>query len=110
MRLNKKFLAGITSAALLAGAPSAYAVSSAQQAYSKPGGIVETQLDNGGGGNHPGAATQNTVVSTPETAPQAKSSSLPFTGLDLVLVVGAGGILIGLGFAMRRMARRSGLA
>jgi hypothetical protein len=109
MRLNKKFLAGITSAALLAGAPSAYAVTSAQSAYSKPGGIVETQLDNGGGGNQPGAATQNTVVSTPEKAPQAKSS-LPFTGLDLVLVVGAGGILIGLGFAMRRLSRPSGLA
>jgi hypothetical protein len=107
MRLSKKFLAGVTTAALLLGAPSAYAATSAQQGYSKPGGIVETQLDNGG--NQPGGATQNTVVSTPEKAPGAKSS-LPFTGLDLVLVVAAGGVLIGLGFAMRRLSRSTGLA
>jgi hypothetical protein len=106
MRLNKKFLAGITSAAVLLGAPAAYAASSAQQGYSKPGGIVQTQLDNGGG-TPPGAATQ---VTTPENAPKAKSSTLPFTGLDLVLVVGAGGILIGLGVAMRRMSRSTGVA
>jgi hypothetical protein len=108
MRLSKKFLAGVTTAALLLGAPSAYAATSAQQGYSKPGGIVETQL-NSGGGTQPGGATQNTAVSTPEKAPGAKSS-LPFTGLDLALVVAAGGVLIGLGFAMRRLSRSTGLA
>jgi hypothetical protein len=103
MRLSKKFLAGVTTAALLLGAPSAYAATSAQQGYSKPGGIVETQL-NSGGGTQPGAA-----VSTPEKAPGAKSA-LPFTGLDLALVVAAGGVLIGLGFAMRRLSRSTHLA
>jgi hypothetical protein len=108
MRLSKKFLAGTISAALLLGAPSAFAQSSAQQGYSKPGGIVQTQLDNGGGkGPSPGE-----VVQTPEQATQAKSSSgtLPFTGLDLVLVVGAGGLLLALGLGIRRLTRSTGLA
>jgi hypothetical protein len=108
MRLSKKFLAGTISAAMLIGAPSAYAVSSAEQGYSKPGGIVQTQLENSGGsGNNPGA-----VVQTPEQATPASSTSgkLPFTGLDLVLVVGAGGLLLGLGLAMRRLTRSAGVA
>jgi hypothetical protein len=107
MRNSKKFVAGTISAALFIGAPSAFAQSSAQQGYSKPGGIVQTQIDNGGSnGNSPGS-----VVSTPERATQAKSNgTLPFTGLDLVLVVAAGGLLLGLGLGMRRLTRTSGVA
>jgi hypothetical protein len=107
MRISKKFVAGTISAALFLGAPSAFAQSSAQQGYSKPGGIVQTQIDNGGGGGN----TPGRVVSTPEAATQAKSSgTLPFTGLDLVLVVGAGGLLLGLGLGMRRLTRSTGVA
>jgi hypothetical protein len=107
MRISKKVLAGTISGALLFGAPSAFAQSSAQQGYSKPGGIVQTQIDNGGGGDK----TTARVVSTPEAATQAKSSgTLPFTGLDLVLVVAAGGLLLGLGLGMRRLTRSTGVA
>ena len=106
MRLSKKYLAGAISAALLIGAPVASAQTSAQQGYSVPGGRVETQIENGGGGNNPGD-----VVSTPERVTEAKKSGkLPFTGLDLVLVVGAGGLLVGLGLGMRRLSRSTGLA
>jgi hypothetical protein len=106
MRLSKKFLAGITCAVFLLGAPSALAASSAQSGYSKPGGIVQTQLDNGGGDHNPGAA-----VSTPEGTTETRSSgSLPFTGLDVVLVVAAGGLLLALGLGMRRFTRTSGVA
>jgi hypothetical protein len=106
MRLSKKFVAGTISAALLVGAPSAVAQTSAQQGYSTPGGSVQTQIQNGGGGNNPGE-----VVSTPEKATAAKSSgTLPFTGLDLVLVVAAGGILLALGLGMRRLTRSTGVA
>jgi hypothetical protein len=100
MRLSKKVIAGTVSAALLFGAPSAFAATSAQQGYSKPGGIVQTQIDNG---NHNTPPAE--IVQTPE-----KSSKLPFTGLDLVLVVAAGGLLLGLGLAMRRLTRSTGLA
>lgn len=110
MRFTKKIVAGTISATLLFGAP-AFAQSSAQQGYSKPGGTVQTQLDNGGKDSSPGASTSTPVASTPETVTQAKSSGkLPFTGLDLVLVVAAGGILLALGFGMRRLSRPSGLA
>ena len=107
MRLTKKFLAGTISAAMLIGAPSAYGVSSAERGYSKPGGIVQTQLSNSpGSDNSPGA-----VVSTPEQTTQARNTGkLPFTGLDLVLVVGAGGLLLGLGLAMRRLTRSASVA
>jgi hypothetical protein len=107
MRISKKVLAGTISAALLFAAPPAFGVTSAQSGYSKPGGIVETQIQNsGGGGNNPGS-----VVSTPEQATQAKSNgSLPFTGLDLVLVVAAGGLLLGLGLGMRRLTRPPSVA
>jgi hypothetical protein len=105
MRLTKKILAGTISASLMIAAP-AFAQSSAQQGYSKPGGTVQTQLDNGGNGNSPGASTSTPVASTPESVTQSKSSGkLPFTGLDLVLVVGAGGILLALGLGMRRLSR-----
>jgi hypothetical protein len=93
---------------MLLAAPPAFGVTSAQSGYSKPGGIVETQIQNGGGGgNNPGS-----VVSTPERATQAKSNggSLPFTGLDLVLVVAAGGLLLGLGLGMRRLTRPTTIA
>ena len=107
MRITKKVLAGTISAAMLFAAPPAFGVTSAQSGYSKPGGIVETQIENsGGGGNNPGS-----VVSTPERATEAKSSGkLPFTGLDLVLVVAAGGLLLGLGLGMRRLTRPTSVA
>jgi hypothetical protein len=65
---------------------------------------VQTQLDNGG------PTPPAEVVQTPEKATPKKSSQLPFTGLDLVLVVGAGGILLALGLGMRRLSRPTGVA
>jgi hypothetical protein len=110
MRISKKVLAGTISAMMLLAAPPAFGVTSAQSAYSQPGGIVETQITNhGGGGPNPGA-----VVSTPERTPPPQSTTssgtLPFTGLDLVLVVAAGGLLLGLGLGMRRLTRPTGVA
>lgn len=109
MRISKKILAGSISAMMLLAAPPAFGVTSAQSAYSKPGGIVETTITNHGGkGHNPGA-----VISTPEHNTPAKSAAngtLPFTGLDLVLVVAAGGLLLGLGLGMRRLTRSTGVA
>ena len=108
MRNTKKFLAASISAALLVGAPAASAQSSAQQGYSKPGGTVETQLENGGGDRNPG---ESTSVTTPERITQTRDNGkLPFTGLDLVLVVAAGGFLLALGAGMRRLSRSTGVA
>jgi hypothetical protein len=83
------------------------AASSAQSGYSKPGGIVQTELDNGGG--NPGAVVETSTP--PGSVTETRSSgSLPFTGLDIVLVVAAGGLLLGLGLGMRRLTRTTGVA
>jgi hypothetical protein len=109
MRLSKKFLAGTISAIMLLGAPSAMAASSAQTGYSKPGGIIQTEIDNGGSNHPPGAVIENS--SPPGSVTETRSSgSLPFTGLDVVLVVAAGALLLGLGLGMRRLTRTSGVA
>jgi hypothetical protein len=110
MRITKKFLAAGISAALLVGAPVASAQTSAQQGYSQPGGQVQTTIESGGHDSNPGHAS-STPVRTPERVTKSTSSSkLPFTGLDLILVVGAGGILLALGLGMRRLSRSTGIA
>ena len=109
MRLSKKFLAGTISAIMLLGAPSAMAASSAQSGYSKPGGIIQTEINNSGGDHNPAAVTENSTP--PGAVTETRSNgSLPFTGLDVVLVAVAGGLLLGLGVAMRRLTRTSGVA
>ncbi|MBV9838449.1 MAG: hypothetical protein JO156_10025 [Solirubrobacterales bacterium] len=43
---------------------------------------------------------------TTASASPSEESTLPFTGLDVVLLAAGGGTLIGAGFVVRRMARR----
>jgi hypothetical protein len=40
------------------------------------------------------------------TTSTASSGTLPFTGLDVVLLVAGGGTLLGTGFVIRRLSRR----
>jgi hypothetical protein len=110
MRLSKKCLAGAISAIMLLGAPSAMAASSAQTGYSKPGGIIQSTIDNGGGNHNPGAVIESSNPSPGSVTEAHSSGTLPFTGLDVVLVAAAGGLLLGLGVAMRRLTRTSGVA
>ena len=104
MRVRTKTIAGVTTAVMLLGAPAALAQSTAVQGYSTPGGVVQSQV-----GSVPSSSRQP-VVSTSTPSPpaattQAKSGSLPFTGLDIALVVGAGGLLVALGLGIRRLSR-----
>lgn len=49
-----------------------------------------------------------TQTATPAQAPvQATSGTLPFTGLDLALIVGVGGALVAGGFALRAVGRKN---
>jgi hypothetical protein len=53
-------------------------------------------------------SVSNSNVST-GTTPAATTNSagtLPFTGLDVVLLVAGGGTLLGAGFVVRRLSRR----
>jgi hypothetical protein len=85
----KIFLSAITILALfvaLAG-PAA-----AQNGYSGTGGQVQTQV-------------QDTGSATSGSGSDSANGSLPFTGLDVALLAGAGLLLAGAGFAMRRVTR-----
>jgi hypothetical protein len=72
----------------------ATAQTSAQNGYSAPAGSVQQQID-----PKPGGGTA--------TAPREQSSgdALPFSGLDVVLLLAAGGVLLLLGASARRLGR-----
>jgi hypothetical protein len=61
-------------------------------------------------GSGPPSSTANTSNSAggPSTSTSAsnRSSTLPFTGLDVVLLVVGGGALLSAGFVIRRVSRR----
>jgi hypothetical protein len=47
----------------------------------------------------------STVVSTTSTAATTSASTLPFTGLDVVLLAAGGASLLGAGLVVRRLSR-----
>ena len=85
MRLKAIF--GMLAAALVT-APSALAVGSAQATYGGEGGVAHAQVQ---------AANPAATVSS--------SGSLPFTGLDLMLLVGGGMLLLLTGIALYLVSR-----
>jgi hypothetical protein len=88
----KLFLSAVTILALFV----AMAVpAAAQNGYSGTGGQVQTQVQD------TGSATSGSG---------SGSGSLPFTGLDVALLAGAGLLLAGAGIAMRRVTRAPGQA
>ena len=102
--LNKLFAALIVGAffALPAGA----IAQSSQGGYNQPGGVVQDQIQ-----TQPAQAESDDDTTPPAAtaaAPPAQSDQggqLPFTGFDLALVIGAGGVLLLLGFGIRRFTR-----
>jgi hypothetical protein len=101
MRRIKNTLAIAGAVALLAPA-TAVAQSSSDQSYGGPGNVVSglQQGSGGGGGNAPASQPSTTAPKT------TKAESLPFTGSDLGVLAAAGGMLLGLGFGLRRLTHR----
>jgi hypothetical protein len=85
--------AAATAATLLMAAP-ATAQTSAQNGYSAPAGSVQQQTDPTPGGTVKAAGSR-----------ESAGGVLPFSGLDVVLVLGAGGVLLLLGASARRLSR-----
>ena len=56
-----------------------------------------------GRGNHEVLATRGTQAVVTKT-------TLPFTGLDLSFLAGAGAVLVAMGFSLRRLTRKSDIA
>jgi hypothetical protein len=93
----KKLLAIAGVLALLA--PSAAFAQSSTEGYGGDNSVVaglEEGGGGGGGGNQQPAAVQEAN----------DNGSLPFTGADLGVVAAAGGLLLGLGFGLRRLTHR----
>jgi hypothetical protein len=76
-------------------------------------GVTEVETQSGSAAA-PGAGTQGVTaganpaggsVATPTATGDVASGSLPFTGLDLALIAAGGLMLVGMGFAMRRVSR-----
>lgn len=95
MRKIKMLLAIAGVIALLA--PSAAFAQSSGEAYGGDNSVVAGLEQGGGGGGGGGGST---------TPTQTSGGSLPFTGADLGVVAAAGGLLLGLGFGLRRLTHR----
>jgi hypothetical protein len=102
--LSKLFSALVIGAAFLA-LPAGAMAQSAQGGYNQPGGVVQDQIQ-----TEPSRANDQVPSAVTQAAPAQKQSELPFTGFDIALVVGAGGILLLLGFGVRRFTRVSEVA
>jgi predicted cobalt transporter CbtA len=100
--LNKLFAALIVGA--LFALPTGAVAQSAERGYNEPGGVVQDQIE-----TQPAQADsedQGTPPAATAAAPaNDEGGELPFTGFDLALVVGAGGVLLLLGFGIRRFTR-----
>ena len=90
----------VVCSALLFAAPSSLAQTPAQEGYSQPAGSIQQQL--GGSEQHPDVQDHPSGATPVATR---NSGRLPFTGLDLGLVVAAGVVLLAMGFAIRRLSR-----
>ena len=87
MQPRHLIVAALVWAALLLSPAVAPAATPAQSGYDSPAGSVQQDVHNGRFVGH---------------------SSLPFSGLDVALVVMAGGLLLGMGVALRGLSRRTG--
>lgn len=102
MRLRNIIVGAVLCIAMLVAVAPAYAQSS-QSGYSEPAGSVQQQLNNGG----PGDAHKVSAANVSSSKNDSGGGNLPFTGLDIALVVAAGGVLLAMGFGIRRISRTS---
>ncbi len=71
-----------------------------------PAGALASSTCQGYGPQTCGSVGSGTVSSGNATTNANSAGTLPFTGLDVVLLVAGGGTLLGAGFVVRRLSRR----
>jgi hypothetical protein len=101
---TKTFISLIAALAVMAALATTAFAQSSVDGYSDNAGQIQTQVagnTGGGGGNPPSGTAASTVTPVSDSG----GSTLPFTGLDVALLVGAGGLLVAAGFGMRRLTR-----
>jgi hypothetical protein len=102
MRIKVKVVGAVLGLALFAAGPAQAQVNPTQAGYSKPAGSIQETVSTGKPKSVPAASTS---TSAPTQQVKAESGSLPFTGLQLGLIVGIGLMLVAMGIGVRRMAR-----
>ena len=100
MRLKSLIVGAVVCASMLTSAP-AFA-QTATEGYSKPSGSIQERISTE---RTPRDPHDPPSVSVREAEESSASGELPFTGRDLGLVVAAGGVLLAMGFGMRRLSR-----
>jgi len=108
MRGLTRTIAAVAAAMLLVAAP-AVAQSPTEQGYSAPAGTTQQQINSTPAPTAtvtPSKPAKVTPVAATKAAP-AKKGGLPFTGLELGLVLAAGAGLLGVGLGLRRLSRPS---
>jgi hypothetical protein len=101
------FVASLAVTLLVFTAP-ALAVSTPQEAYAPPGGAEQTAVQSGGSDGRvrsPNSSPPAAASTTASTSRSAPNGALPFTGLDVAMLVGVGFLLILLGVGMARLTR-----
>lgn len=98
MRLKNLIVGAIVCASMLIAAP-AFA-QTASQGYSKPSGTIEERIS-----TNRTPDPHDPPTTTIRAAQEEPGGELPFTGRDLGLIVAAGGVLLAMGFGMRRLSR-----
>lgn len=83
-------------------APGTALANSTCQAYNQQ--LCSSVSSNTATNGTPSSTSNSGTTSTATTA--SSSSTLPFTGLDVVLLAAGGGTLVGAGFVVRRLSRR----
>ena len=108
MRGLTKTIVAAAVAMLLVAAPAVAQVSPTEQGYSAPAGTTQQQIT-----SSPAPSAQVSPTPTPKVTPVAvkkaapSKGGLPFTGLELGLVLAAGAALLGVGLGLRRLSRPS---
>jgi predicted cobalt transporter CbtA len=104
-------------AALIVGAflalPAGAMAQSSSGGYNQPGGVVQDQIQTQPAQAQNESNDDTTPPAATAAAPAAKSDTsgqLPFTGFDLALVVGAGCVLLLIGFGIRRATQATEVA
>ena len=101
------FVASVAVTLLVCAAP-AFAITTAQEAYAPSGGAEQAAVQSGVSGgkapspNSSSSAAASTAASSSRPAP---NGALPFTGLDVAMLVGMGVLLVVLGVGMLRITR-----
>jgi len=109
MRGTNKLFAALIVGAFLA-LPAGAIAQSSQGGYNQPGGVVQDQIQTQPAQAESDDTTPPAATAAAPPAQSDQSGNLPFTGFDLALVVAAGGVLLLLGFGIRRFTRATEVA